>query len=103
MLVLDSKIGRTLGYRQLRNYPKFHQVWIELYANEIGRICKGIGTSPDASGKRVEGTTTFLVINYDVIPANRCKEITYTKVVCKVRPEKVDPNCTCITIEGSHI
>ena len=34
---------------------------------------------------------------------NRRKEITYTKVVCKVRPQKEDPNRTQITISGNRI
>ena len=37
------------------------------------------------------------------MPANRRFEITYTKVVCKVRPEKSDPNRTRITIGGNRI
>ena len=45
----------------------------------------------------------FYVIDYKDIPINRRKEITYTKVVCKVRPEKDDPDRTHITIGGNRI
>ena len=37
------------------------------------------------------------------IPRDRRKEITYTKVVCEVRPQKEDPDMTRITIGGSRI
>ena len=71
--------------------------------NKLGRICQGIGTSPAGTGKCVKGTDTFFLIRFEDIPANRRKEITYTKVVCKVRPEKSDPNRTRITIGGNRI
>jgi hypothetical protein len=39
-----------------------------------------------------------------MIPADRRREITYSKVVCKVQPEeKDDANCTRITIGGNNI
>jgi hypothetical protein len=39
-----------------------------------------------------------------MIPANCHKEITYSKVICKVRPEKGDgADRTCITISGNNI
>ena len=49
------------------------------------------------------GTDTFFVIRFENIPADRRSEITYTKVVCKVRPEKSDPNRTHITVSGNRI
>ena len=49
------------------------------------------------------GTDTFFVIHYDEIPADRRKYITYTLVVCEVRPQKEDPNRTQITIDGNRI
>jgi hypothetical protein len=55
------------------------------------------------TNKRVQGADTFYVIDFDDIPFNRCKEITYSKVVCKVRPEKSDPDQTHITIGGNRI
>ena len=52
---------------------------------------------------RIKGTDTFFVIRFENIPADRRSKITYTKVVCKVRPEKSDPNRTRITIGGNRI
>ena len=40
---------------------------------------------------------------YNDIPKERRKEITYTSVVCEVRPQKDDPNRTRITIGGNPI
>ena len=101
--VLDKANGQTLEYRQLRQHPDFHKVWNESYSNELGWLCQGIDTSPDGTVKRVKGNDTFFLIRFKDIPADRRKEITYTKVVCKVRPENSDPNRTRITIGGNRI
>ena len=58
---------------------------------------------PKPNSKRVEGTNTFFRINYNDIPVHKRKEICHTLVVCKVRPEKDDPDRTRITIGGSRI
>jgi hypothetical protein len=79
-------------------------VWDKSYANELGRLCQGVGTNPDGpSPKRIEGTDTFRVIQYHDIPANRRLDVTYTRVVCEVRPHKQDPNRTRIMIRGNRI
>ena len=49
------------------------------------------------------GTNTFFVINYEGIPAHKQNQICHTKVVCEVRLEKDDPDCTRITIGGNII
>jgi hypothetical protein len=51
----------------------------------------------------VAGTNTFFCINYHDILAHKRKKICHTMVVCEVRPEKDDPNCTRITIGGNRI
>eukprot|EP00804_Cyclotella_cryptica_P019534 CCRYP_014300-RA/>CCRYP_014300-RA protein AED:0.25 eAED:0.24 QI:0/0/0/0.8/0.25/0/5/0/514 len=69
---------------------------------ELGRLCQGFtGTNP--TRKPVDGTNTFHVINFSDIPPNRLKEVCYSNVVCKVRPEKDDPDRTRITIAGNRI
>jgi hypothetical protein len=101
--VLDYTTGESLEYRQLHKHPTLGQVWSKSYANELGCLCQGVGSTADGSAKHVEGTDTFYIIDYKDIPMDRRKEITYSKVVCKVCPEKSDPDCTCITISGNHI
>ena len=51
----------------------------------------------------VSGTNTFFVIDYNHIPSNKRKEICHAMVVCEVRPDKDDPDCTRITIGGNRI
>ena len=67
------------------------------------RLCQGVGTGPNGIGKRIEGTNTFFVINFEDIPKDRLNEICYTSVVCEVQPGKKDPNRTRITICGTNL
>ena len=46
---------------------------------------------------------TFRVIRYEDVPTDRRKEVTYTKVVCKVRLQEDNPNRIRITIGGNII
>ena len=101
--VVDLDTGQTLEYRQLRAHPKYQAVWNQSYANELGRLCQGIGTGPAANSQRVTGTNSFYPIHYEDIPRDRRKEITYTKVVCMHRPQKEDSDRTRITIGGNLI
>ena len=101
--VRDDTTGNFLEWRQLRTHPLLSATWNTSYSNELGRLCQGIGTGPH-DGKRVKGTNTLFPIQHDNIPFGRRKEITYSKVVCKVRPEKGDAaNRTRITIGGNNI
>eukprot|EP00804_Cyclotella_cryptica_P028661 CCRYP_008183-RA/>CCRYP_008183-RA protein AED:0.20 eAED:0.05 QI:0/0/0/0.66/1/1/6/0/1274 len=80
----------------------YKDLWSSSYAKELGRLCQGFtGTNP--TRKPVDGTNTFHVINFSNIPPDRLKEVCYSNVVCKVRPEKDDPDRTQITIAGNHI
>jgi hypothetical protein len=102
--VLDAKTGQLLEHRQLRKHPEYKDIWDTSYSNELGRLCQGVGTNnDDPSTKRVEGTDTFRVIHYNDIPPERRGDVTYTRVVCEVRPQKEDPNRTRITIGGNRI
>ncbi len=44
--VVDPDTGRELTPRQLRQHPKLKQIWDTSYANELGRLCQGIGQDP---------------------------------------------------------
>ena len=101
--VLDEETGQYLNFRQLMKHPVLSKIWKPSASNELGRLCQGVGTSPNGQGKRVEGTNTFFVTRYEDIPPERRKEITYTSIVCEVRPQKADPNRTRITIGGNLI
>ena len=101
--VLDSSTGEFLEHRQLRRDPRYKTTWDTSYANELGRLCQGIGSGPTPNSKRIAGTNTFFLIDYHDIPVHKRKEICHTMVVCEVRPEKDDPDRTRITIGGSRI
>ena len=93
-----------LEHRQLRAHPDHKHTWDTSYANELGRLCQGIGTHPTAPHfKRIEGTNTFTPIRLADIPVDRRNDITYTRVVCDIRPQKADPFRTRITIGGNRI
>ena len=102
--VLDHETGQTLEHRQLRRHPKYKDIWDTSYSNELGRLCQGIGRDATAPTKqRVAGTDTFRPIKYENIPYDHRTDITYSRVVCEVRPQKEDPNRTRITIGGNRI
>ena len=54
----------------------------ESYCNEIGRLCQGIGTRDKCiKKKRVAGTETSHIIQYEDVPTDKRKGVTYTNVV----------------------
>jgi hypothetical protein len=101
--VFDENTGNFLEWHQLHTSPTLSVTWNTSYANKLGHLYQGIGTSP-SKGKHIKGTNTLFPIPYDKIPSNRHREITYSKVICKVQPEKGDnAYCTRITIGGNNI
>ena len=96
--VLEHETGKKLNYGQLRKNPRPQETWKTSFSNEMGRLCQGVGTSPNGKGKRIEITNTIFAIKFENIQKDRLNEICYTSVVCEVRPGKKDPNRTRITI-----
>ncbi len=81
----------------------YHFLMTYLLLDTINFTRSGICLSEDAPGtKRVAGTNTFFLIDYQDIPSDKRKRICHTMMVCEVRPEKVDPNHTQITIGGNR-
>ena len=104
MPVLDKETGKTLELRQLRTHPKYKDTWNTSYCNELGRLCQGVGRGTSGTQQqRVKGTNTFRVTHYEDIPVHKGGDIFHTRVVCKVRPGKDDPNQTRITVNGGDI
>jgi len=101
--VLDPYTGEFLEHRQLRRDPRYKTTWDTSYANELCGLCQGIGSGTTPTSKQVAGTNTFFLIDYSDIPAHKRKETCHTMVVCEVRSEKDDPDCTHFTIGGSRI
>jgi hypothetical protein len=103
LLVLNPSTDKFLEHCQLRHDPCYKATWDTSYANELGRLCQGIGTGPSPNIKRVAGTNIFFLINNHDIPCHKGKEICHTIVVCELRLEKDDPDHTRITISGNCI
>ncbi len=103
LAVLDPATGNLLEHRQLRKDPRYKATWDKSFANELGRLCQGIGRGSAPASQRIAGTDTFRIIAYLDIPEHKRKEICHTKVVCEYRPTKSDPNRTRITIGGNRI
>jgi hypothetical protein len=103
LLVLNPTTGKFLEHCLLHCDPRKKATWDTFYANELGQLCQGIGLGFSPNTKRVVGTNTFFLIDYHDIPVHKQKEICHTVVVCEVRPEKDDPDCTRITIGGNCI
>ena len=102
--VFDPDSGATLEYRQLRRNPKFKDIWEASYSDELGRLCQGIGKGPNGpKQQRVAGMDTYGLIRLSDIPQARRKEICYSRVVCKIHPQKEDQNRARITIAGNRI
>jgi len=76
--VLDHETGQLLEYRQLLKNSKFKEIWTRSAADEFGRLAQGIGG-------RIKGTDTIRFIHKWEIPADRLKDVTYIKFVCKPR------------------
>ena len=82
--VLDKETGKLLEYQQLRKYPRYAPIWNPSYANELGRLCQGIGKGTKGPRKkRVEGTETFCVMHYKDIPTQKIKDVCHTMVLCE--------------------
>ncbi len=102
--VLDHETGETLEHCQLRRLPKYKATWEKSYADEIGRLCQGVGQHPTMPNtQQVTGTNTMKPIMFQDIPIDCRSDVPHTRVVCEVRPTKADPNQTCITIGGNTI
>jgi hypothetical protein len=101
--VLNSATGKFLEHCLLHRNPWYNTKWDTSYANELCCLCQGIGSGPSPRTQQIAGTNAFLLIDYKDILSHKHNEICHTMVVCKVRPEKDDPDWTHITIGGNRI
>ena len=72
--------------------------------HELVRLCQCVGSGTSGAMKQhVNGKYTFRVKKCENIPHDRWKEIYHNSVVCKVRPNKDNHNCTRITVTVNHV
>ena len=103
LAIHDTDSGKSPEHLQLRRQPRLVPPRNTYYANELGRIFQGIRTRPKKNTHRIKVTDKFNAINYDDIPKELRKEITYYKFVCTFRTKKQDLDRICITIGGNRI
>jgi hypothetical protein len=94
--VLNMDTGKLMEMKHLLVNPKYKEVWGQLYTTELGRLAQGI---PGVS----KGTDTIVFIRRNKVPIDQIKDITYGCVCVNYRPEKDDPNRTCLTVGGNRV
>ena len=94
--VLDKETGELLEYRHLIKHPKLKDDWRYSSGNEIGRLAQGMP-------RRNHGTNTIFFIDKSTIPAEKWKDVAYSRIVCNVRPQKEEVNRTRLTFGGNNL
>ena len=92
--VVDPTTGSSLEYRHLiKGLTK--DIWKNSFANEIGGLAQGVGTS------MTSGTNTTFFLPKDKVLVGRT--VTYGRVVTKIRPQKAETHPTRLTVGGNLI
>jgi hypothetical protein len=66
------------------------------FSNEIGRLAQGVGG-------RILGTDTTNFIEYNKVPIDQRKDVTYGNIQVDYRPQKAEENRTGLTVGGNLI
>ena len=53
--VLDKETGKLLEYQQLKKDLRYAPIWNPSYANELGRLCQGVGKGTKGPRKKKSG------------------------------------------------
>ena len=81
--VLDAETGKLMEYQHLINTPKYREIWDKSFENKIGRLAQGMPG-------RVKGSNTIFFIDKGGIPKDRWTDVTYGRIVCDIREQKVE-------------
>ncbi len=92
----DEESGKLLKYRKLITHPKHCEVWMHSSTNKFGRLAQGVGG-------RIKGTDTIFFICKHQVPEDRWKDVTYTKFVCELKPNKAKVHRTQLTVGGDKV
>lgn len=93
--VYDPNSGKTMEYRELIQHPNTKDVWQQSSAKEFAQCAQGL---PQLN---IQGSDTITFITKDQVPAGRFP--TYARFVIELRPMKVDPTRTRLTVGGNLI
>jgi hypothetical protein len=72
-------------YQHLIKHPKYSQIWAHSFSNKIGRVSQGVRG-------RIEGTDTINFIEYNNVPIDRRKDVTYGAIQVDYTPQKAEEN-----------
>ena len=70
-------------------------MWLNSCSNELGRLMQG------RESTQLSGTNTMTIVDFNDIPKDRQKDITYGRMVVDHHPQKTEPNCTRLTVGGN--
>jgi hypothetical protein len=96
--VIDQITGQSYEYRHLvtgKATGHTSEVWTQSFANTLGRLANGVGTSVP------EGTNTIFFINRNQVPTDR--KVTYGRIFCTIRPQKKETHRNRLTVGGNLI
>jgi hypothetical protein len=94
--VLNTDTGALMEMRHLLINPKYKELWGKSYTIELGCLAQSI---PGVSN----GTNTIVFIQRGDVLIDQRKDVMYGRVCINYRPEKANPNCTCLTIGSNCI
>ena len=93
--IIHPLTGASMEYRHLIKSPTHKETWTQYFANELGRLSQGVA-------QHEKGNDSIFFQSHAQIPIDRHKDVTYGRIVVDYRPQKTDPNCTCLTV-GSNL
>ena len=93
--VINKGTVYSLDDRALIKNPRYHDIWLRSYANELGQLAKGV--------QDIKGTYTIIFIKKNEIPQDRWKNVTYGRIVVDYLPQKSEPYQTRLTVGGDKI
>ena len=89
--ILNEETGRTLEFRHLIKLENYCKIWMNSFANKLGRLAQGIRDIP--------GTNTIDFIPFTAVPEDIV--VMYGRIVCTFSPQKNEQNRTRLTVGGN--
>ena len=90
---MDTDTIDILEYRHLIKHPKFKDDWQHSFGNGVSRLAQGMPG-------RNSGTNAIYFIDKAQLPADKWKDVAYSRIVCNMRPQKEETNRTRLTFGG---
>jgi hypothetical protein len=91
--VLHPASGKEMHYKDIMQHPTLGPKYKTGFGNELGCLCQGI--------RDIQGTNICFFVELSNIPKDR--EITYGKLVCEHKPNKVEKKRVRLTVGGDML